>query len=187
MQFKQIDEETIGGAWFRFKEMLRLCPGHAIPTEIQLECFYKGLDPNMRMRIDMSAGGVLMSKTEEEAFKLIDDMVYNCRQWEDETVMQPNTLKAEAERINKQQVITVNAIHTSVDISNLHESAAQPVVTMEQAIANLCKKTEMLKSKTKLFMDEAKTTMKEQTQLIQDLRDQLRVSTVVPIQPLESV
>ena len=55
--FRQTEDEYLFEAWERFKELLRKCPHHGIPICIQMETFYNGLLPPMRLMLDASAGG----------------------------------------------------------------------------------------------------------------------------------
>ena len=54
---------------------------HGLPPYLEVQFFYKGLHPNMKMIIDTAAGGVLMSKNLEEARNLLDEMSSNHYQW----------------------------------------------------------------------------------------------------------
>jgi len=71
-------------AWKRFKDFLRLCPHHGLQKWIVVQTFYNGVIQPMRSMIDAAAGGTLMSKTEEEAFNLIEEMALNNYQWSSE-------------------------------------------------------------------------------------------------------
>ena len=42
-----------------------------------LQTFYNGVTHDMRLMIDMAAGGTLMSKTKDEAYNLIVKMTLN--------------------------------------------------------------------------------------------------------------
>ncbi|KAA3466622.1 casein kinase II subunit alpha, chloroplastic-like [Gossypium australe] len=43
--------------------------------------FYNGLDANSRSSLDGAAGGVLMNRTYEDAYELIENMVMNSCKW----------------------------------------------------------------------------------------------------------
>ena len=64
--FHQLEDESLYDAWERFKELLRKYPHHDIPYCIQLETFYIGLNPNIRLMVDASANGALLSKSYNE-------------------------------------------------------------------------------------------------------------------------
>ena len=48
------------------------------------QAFYNGVTQSVRSTIDAAAGGTLMSKTEDEAYNLIEEMTLNNFQWSTE-------------------------------------------------------------------------------------------------------
>ncbi|KAK8954476.1 hypothetical protein KSP39_PZI002181 [Platanthera zijinensis] len=79
--FMQIDSETLYDTWERFKELLRRCPHHALPTWQQVQIFYNGINFQTRQMIDAAAGGTLNNKTPEAAQELFEEMAMNAYQW----------------------------------------------------------------------------------------------------------
>ena len=75
--FRKIDNESLFEAWKRFKELLRKCPHHGIPICIQMETFYNGLLPPMRLMLDALVGGALLNKSYTEAYDLIESITAN--------------------------------------------------------------------------------------------------------------
>ena len=73
--------QSLYDAWERFKELLRRCPHHGLPTWLQVQTFYNGLNHNTRQMIDAAAGGTLNNKTPEAAQDLIEEMAMNNYQW----------------------------------------------------------------------------------------------------------
>ncbi|CAL8152823.1 unnamed protein product [Prunus armeniaca] len=63
MSFAQNDMEPFYEAWDRYKDMLRKCPHHVLPTWMQVQAFYNGLNNTSKTTIDAAAGGALMGKT----------------------------------------------------------------------------------------------------------------------------
>jgi len=49
-----------------------------------VQTFYNGLTQPVRLMIDVAAGGTLMSKTEEKAYNLIEEIALNNYQWSNE-------------------------------------------------------------------------------------------------------
>jgi len=49
-----------------------------------VQTFYNGIAQAMRSMIDAAAGGTLMSKTEGQAYNLIEEMTLNHHQWSNE-------------------------------------------------------------------------------------------------------
>ena len=82
--FYQQDGETLYDAWERYKELLQKCPHHGIPLWMQVQTFYNGLIPSTRTLIDAASGGAFMSKTQEEADNLLEEMAMNNFQWPNE-------------------------------------------------------------------------------------------------------
>jgi len=72
--FAQREDDSLYKAWENFKDLLRLYPHHNIQQWIVVQTFYDGITYAMRSMIDAAANGTLMSKTEEEAYNLIERM-----------------------------------------------------------------------------------------------------------------
>ncbi|XP_062114589.1 uncharacterized protein LOC133825695 [Humulus lupulus] len=81
MSFQQLEDESTSDAWERFKELLRKCPHHGIPHYIQMETFYNGLNAASRMVLDASTNGAILSKSYNEAFKILERIASNNYQW----------------------------------------------------------------------------------------------------------
>ncbi|KAA3483811.1 Retrotransposon gag protein [Gossypium australe] len=72
LSLESMEDESMYKAWKRFKELLGKCPHQGIPYYIQLESFYNGLNAYMRMVVDASANGALLSKSYKEAYKIME-------------------------------------------------------------------------------------------------------------------
>ncbi|XP_021831504.1 uncharacterized protein LOC110771504 [Prunus avium] len=126
MSFAQFDKEPLYEAWERFKDLLRKCPHHELPTWIQVQTFYNGLSQTSRTLVDAAAGGALMAKTATEAFELLETMASNNYQWPSER-MNPKPagvlevdamalLKAKISNLTKKvDSLSVNAINTNTN------------------------------------------------------------------------
>ena len=68
-------------AWERFKDLLWLCPHHILQKLMVVQTFYNGVTQPVHSMIDAAVGGTLMSKIEEEAYNLIEEMALNNFQW----------------------------------------------------------------------------------------------------------
>ena len=79
--FEQLENEQLGEAWTRYKELMRKCPGHGLTELLVFEFFYKGLQSESKKQVDMSAGGALMGKDEDVSRELLDKVKYNENQW----------------------------------------------------------------------------------------------------------
>ncbi|XP_062088447.1 uncharacterized protein LOC133795008 [Humulus lupulus] len=81
MSFQQLEDESTSEAWERFKELLRKCLHHGIPHCIQMETFYNGLNAASRMVLDASTNKAILSKSYNEAFKILERIASNNYQW----------------------------------------------------------------------------------------------------------
>ena len=79
--YQQHERESLYEAWERFKELLRKCPHHGIPSWIQMETFYNGLNAHTRTIVDAYANGALLAKSYNEAYDLLKKMASNNYQW----------------------------------------------------------------------------------------------------------
>ena len=79
--FRQFEEENLTEAWERFHKLLRICPHHRLTKWMQVHTFYNGLSDSARTIIDASAGGVLMKKTTNQAYEILEDTATNTNQW----------------------------------------------------------------------------------------------------------
>ena len=77
VNFAQYDGETLYESWGRFKELLRRCPQHGLPSWMQVQTFYSGLTPATRNLLNAAAGGAFMNRTEEAAFNLLEEISMN--------------------------------------------------------------------------------------------------------------
>ena len=82
--FSQREDETLYEVWEQFKDLLRLHPHHGLQKWMVVQTFYNRVTQSVRLMIDAAVGGTLMSKTEEEAYNLIEEMVLNNYRWSNE-------------------------------------------------------------------------------------------------------
>ena len=69
--FRQGHEEAFYEAWERFQSLLRKCPNHGFDDVDQLNIFYSGLRPDIKMILDAAAGGTMMDADAEQATRII--------------------------------------------------------------------------------------------------------------------
>ena len=79
--FGQLEGESLAEAWDRFHELLRKCLHHRLTRWMQVHTFYNGLRNATRSVIDASAGGVLMKKTTDQAYEILEDATNNTNKW----------------------------------------------------------------------------------------------------------
>ena len=75
--FTQREAESLYEAWEQFKDLLRLCSHHDLQKWMVVHTFYNGVTQPVGSMIDEAVGGTLMSKMEEEAYNLIEEMALN--------------------------------------------------------------------------------------------------------------
>ncbi|XP_022874195.1 uncharacterized protein LOC111393026 [Olea europaea var. sylvestris] len=66
------------------KFLTKRCPQHGFQKWVQIEIFYNGLNGQTRTMVDAAARGILMAKTVEVAYALLDDIATNSYQWPSE-------------------------------------------------------------------------------------------------------
>ncbi|PIN02746.1 hypothetical protein CDL12_24739 [Handroanthus impetiginosus] len=69
--------ETIYKAWSQFKKMLRNCPNHDIPRQIQVHTFYHGLTDGSKDKLNHLNGDSFLSGTTTECHSLLSNLVAN--------------------------------------------------------------------------------------------------------------
>ncbi|KAJ4723309.1 DNA-directed DNA polymerase [Melia azedarach] len=123
--------ESLSEAWERYKDMLRRCSHHGLPSWLQVQTFYNGLSCTTRTMIDAAAGGALMSKTPDEAYQLLEEMASNNYQWPSDRSTQRKvvgvheidaitTLTAQVTTLSRQLgTLNVNAIQSRVQVCEL--------------------------------------------------------------------
>ena len=70
-QFRQMDFEPLYEAWEWFKDMIRRCPQHGYQEWFQIKLFYNGFNGQIRTIVDAAVSSALLSKTAEEAHRLL--------------------------------------------------------------------------------------------------------------------
>ena len=86
----QYDQKSMYEAWERYKDLLRKCPHHELPSWLQIQTFYNGLRLEHRAMVDATTGESLMRRTPEDAYGLLDDMALNAFSWNiDRTTRKP--------------------------------------------------------------------------------------------------
>ncbi|KAK8935660.1 hypothetical protein KSP39_PZI013348 [Platanthera zijinensis] len=126
--YVQLEAESLYDTWERFKELLRRCPHHALPSWLQIQTFYNGLNPATRQMIDAASGGTLNNKTPEAAQQLIEEMAMNSYQW---TTVRPKPTKP----AGMYEVDAVTAL--AIQVEKLHQkmdnlSLATPPMVPQQ-------------------------------------------------------
>ncbi|GJW60107.1 hypothetical protein Tco_0109442 [Tanacetum coccineum] len=71
--FSQLVCESLTEAWLRLKNMLQKCHGHDLTKGGIIQIFNYGLDEPTQGILDVTAGGIFLYKTPNQAFQFLDD------------------------------------------------------------------------------------------------------------------
>ncbi|GJU53138.1 reverse transcriptase domain-containing protein [Tanacetum coccineum] len=71
--FSQLVCESLTDAWLRLKNMLQKCHGHGLTKGTIIQIFYHGLDEPTQGILDITAGGIFLYKTPNQAFQFLED------------------------------------------------------------------------------------------------------------------
>ncbi|GKA54820.1 reverse transcriptase domain-containing protein [Tanacetum coccineum] len=73
--------ESLTEAWLRLKNMLRKCHGHGLTKGAIIQIFYHGLDEPTQSILDVTAGGIFLYKSPNQAFQILKDKVLFEHDW----------------------------------------------------------------------------------------------------------
>ncbi|GJX17303.1 reverse transcriptase domain-containing protein [Tanacetum coccineum] len=79
--FSQNICESLTEAWLRLKNMLRKCHGHGLTKGAIIQIFYHGLDEPTQGILDITAGGIFLYKSPNQAFQFLEDKVLFEHDW----------------------------------------------------------------------------------------------------------
>ncbi|GJX43336.1 reverse transcriptase domain-containing protein [Tanacetum coccineum] len=79
--FSQLVCESLTDAWLRLKNMLQKCHGHGLTKGTIIQIYYHGLDEPTQGILDITAGGIFLFKTPNQAFQFFDDKVLFKLDW----------------------------------------------------------------------------------------------------------
>ncbi|GKE45762.1 reverse transcriptase domain-containing protein, partial [Tanacetum coccineum] len=71
--FSQLICEILTDAWLRPKNMLQKCHGHGLTEGAIIQIFYHGLDESTQAILDVTAEGIFLYKSANQAFQFLDD------------------------------------------------------------------------------------------------------------------
>ncbi|GJV37383.1 hypothetical protein Tco_1409860 [Tanacetum coccineum] len=73
--------ESLTNAWLRLKNMLQKCHGHGLTKGAIIQIFYHGLDEPTQRILDITAGGIFLYKSPNQAFQFLEDKVLFEHYW----------------------------------------------------------------------------------------------------------
>ena len=124
--FLQFPDEKFHESWERFQGLLRRCRHHGFQKWQIVQSFYDGLTESNKRSVDMSCGGDFMSKNEDEAYSLFENLSENSSNHEasllthDPVTQSEGIFNPEHPRVNSHN-LTPNLIPSSLPH---HESCA---------------------------------------------------------------
>ena len=77
LDFKQLEEESIGAAWTRFLCLLASSPDLSLPEDVSLNIFCSGLDMKSALNLDIAARGLFAQITPTEGREILDFLLEN--------------------------------------------------------------------------------------------------------------
>lgn len=78
--FSQGGNESLNELWKRLNSLIRKCPSHGFNDHAQIHIFQNVLLPASKLLLNATAGGSLMSKSNEKAIEIIEKMARNDHQ-----------------------------------------------------------------------------------------------------------
>ncbi|GJR41155.1 reverse transcriptase domain-containing protein [Tanacetum coccineum] len=79
--FSQLVCESLTDAWLRLKSMLQKCHGHGLTKGAIIQIFYHGQDEPTQDILDVTAGGIFLYKSPNQAFQFLEDKVLFKLDW----------------------------------------------------------------------------------------------------------
>ncbi|GJV29449.1 reverse transcriptase domain-containing protein [Tanacetum coccineum] len=79
--FSQLVCKSLTDAWLRLKSMLRKCQGHGLTKGVIIQKFYHVLDEHTQEILDITAGGIFLYKSPNQAFQFLEDKVLFKHDW----------------------------------------------------------------------------------------------------------
>ncbi|GJW65977.1 reverse transcriptase domain-containing protein [Tanacetum coccineum] len=73
--------ESLTDAWLRLKSVLRKSQGHGLTKGAIIQIFYYGLDEPTQGILDVTAGGIFLYKSPNQAFQFLEDKVLFEHDW----------------------------------------------------------------------------------------------------------
>ena len=77
MSFSHSGNEQLHESWSRYQSLLRKCPHHGYCHWQLVYYFYEGMDYQNKQIIDASCGGSIASKSEEQAYRILEELSQN--------------------------------------------------------------------------------------------------------------
>ncbi|GJY30718.1 reverse transcriptase domain-containing protein [Tanacetum coccineum] len=135
--FSQNICESLTEAWLRLKSMLRKCHGHGLTKGAIIQVFYHGLDESTQAILDVTAGGIFLYKSPNQAFQFLDDKVLFKLDW---------STKSKNEHHQK-SVAFADGSNSNNDKFRLMEKLASLTIKMDSQIISLNEELQDMREK----------------------------------------
>ncbi|GJV70362.1 reverse transcriptase domain-containing protein [Tanacetum coccineum] len=135
--FSQLVCESLTDAWLRLKSMLRKCHGHGLTKGAIFQIFYHGLDEPTQGILDITAGGIFLYKSPNQAFQFLEDKVLFEHDW---------PIKSKNDHHQKSVSFT-DGSDSNTDNSQLMEKLEALTIKMDSQIISLNEELQDIRNK----------------------------------------
>ncbi|GJU33159.1 reverse transcriptase domain-containing protein [Tanacetum coccineum] len=135
--FSQNVCESLTKAWLRLKNMLRKCHGHGLTKGAIIQIFYHGLDEPTQGILDVTAKGIFLYKSPNQAFQFLEDKVLIEHDW---------TIKSKNEHHQKSVSFIDESGSNNVN-SRLMEKLEALTIKMDSQIISLNEELQDIRNK----------------------------------------
>ncbi|GJW33656.1 reverse transcriptase domain-containing protein [Tanacetum coccineum] len=135
--FSQNVCESLTDAWLRLKSMIQKCHGHGLTKGAIIHIFYHGLDEPTQAILDVTAAGIFLCKSPNQAFQLLEDNVLFEHDW-------PIKSKNEHHRLS---VSFADGSNSNNDNSRLMEKLAALTIKIDSQIISLNEELQDMREK----------------------------------------
>ncbi|GJT82408.1 reverse transcriptase domain-containing protein [Tanacetum coccineum] len=135
--FSQLVCESLTDAWLRLKSMLRKCHGHGLTKGAIIQIFYHGLDEPTQGILDITAGGIFLYKSPNQAFQFLEDKVLFKLDW---------STKSQNEHHQK-SVAFADGSNSNNDNSRLMEKLEALTIKMDSQFISLKEELQDMRNK----------------------------------------
>ncbi|GJR07838.1 reverse transcriptase domain-containing protein [Tanacetum coccineum] len=135
--FSQNVCESLTDAWLRLKNMLQKCHGHGLTKGAIIQLFYHGLDEPIQRILDVTAGGIFLYKSPNQAFQFLEDKVLFEHDW---------PIKSKIEH-HLRSVAFADGSDSNTDNSRLIKKLEALTIKMDSQIISLNKELQDIRNK----------------------------------------
>ncbi|XP_047979058.1 uncharacterized protein LOC125220975 [Salvia hispanica] len=122
LAFEMTHQESIRGAWERFKSLLKRCSNHGLNPTHQVLVFYKGCLPDAKSELNWSAGGSLIKIGEAAAMEVIERVASNDGTWTNERSKMHRIASASEVSPDSSLANQLELIHKKLDLMGVGSS-----------------------------------------------------------------